>query len=131
MCDSIQDEVGFSGLFESTLMNKQATICSALFLYFVYLVSVGLKYLFLIKGEKAPKEEDKKAFKQKSDMFNTFCNDLIYRGAFFLFLTLLMQIQVGTVFGAVITWIYLISEPLVLVGLLKDNFKIKAAGFAF
>jgi hypothetical protein len=42
-----------------------------------------------------------------------------------------MQIQVGTVFGAVITWIYLISEPLVLIGTLRENFKIKLAGFAF
>ena len=53
MCDSTEARIDYSGLAKNSLMNKQATICAALFLYFIYIAAVGLKYFFQIKAEKS------------------------------------------------------------------------------
>lgn len=123
MCDTAGDLSLYTSpsILDDTVKVKKAAIVAVFILYIIYMVSVAAKYGFQIKGRL-----------DASIKFDTFTKDLTYKGFFFLFLGLIIQIQAPTNFGAVIMWIYLLSTPLVLFGILRpDKWKIRLIGLAF
>ena len=81
------------------------------------MIATAVKYVMLHK------EQEEAAAK-----FGKFTNEVVYRGFFFILLSMLLSVQVGTAFGAVVAFLYLPAVVLLFIGHFKPNPMLKFVG---